>query len=247
MQQAFIRRLLFFMNNTNNLGQVLRRHRHDFAPVLDADLNADCVCTLDFTLANLALQNTDLQNTTVFSAAVKQMLLERNATIGVGGYLEDRFIYRRSQHFDTQAKSRNLHLGVDVWIDEDTAVFTPLDARVHSFQDNNNFGDYGPTIILEHELEGITFYTLYGHLSRASLDGLEVGKAFAKGEKIAEVGPYPENGNWPPHLHFQIICSMEGRYGDYPGVATTEERLGYEALCPDPNLILQCRHLPLDL
>ncbi|OKL40174.1 peptidoglycan DD-metalloendopeptidase family protein [Pontibacter flavimaris] len=232
------------MNNTQNLSALLRRQRHAFAPVLDADLNADGVCTLDFSEKNLLLQNTDLQDTDSFNKAVEQMLQEHKATAGVGGYLEDRFIYRRSRHFDVAAQSRNLHLGVDVWLSAGTAVFTPLDATVHSFQDNDNFGDYGPTIILQHELEGVTFYTLYGHLNRTSLQGLQQGQHFARGEKIAEIGPYPENGHWPPHLHFQIIAEMGDKYGDFPGVATTAERAKYAQLCPDPNLILQCRHLP---
>ncbi|WP_276496557.1 peptidoglycan DD-metalloendopeptidase family protein [Pontibacter litorisediminis] len=231
------------MENTTNLSDLLSRHRHAFAPVLDADLNADCVCTLDFSEKNQLLQKTNLLDTDAFNMAVEQMLLERQATAGVGGYLEDRFIYRRSRHFDVEAQSRNLHLGVDVWLKAGTAVFTPLDATVHSFRDNDNFGDYGPTIILQHELEGVTFYTLYGHLSRSSLQGLQQGQRFAKGEKIAEVGPYPENGHWPPHLHFQIIADMGGRHGDFPGVTTTAERHKYEQLCPNPNLILQCRHL----
>jgi peptidoglycan LD-endopeptidase LytH len=232
------------MNNPQDLSALLRRQRHAFAPVLDADLNADCVCALDFSEKNLLLQNTDLQDTDSFNKAVAQMLQERKATTGVGGYLEDRFIYRRSRHFDVAAQSRNLHLGVDVWLPAGTAVFTPLDATVHSFKDNDNFGDYGPTIILQHELEGVTFYTLYGHLNRASLQGLQQGQRFAKGAKIAEVGPYPENGHWPPHLHFQIIADMGDKYGDFPGVATSAERTTYAQLCPDPNLILQCRHLP---
>ncbi|AKD05279.1 peptidoglycan DD-metalloendopeptidase family protein [Pontibacter korlensis] len=232
------------MENTLDLSSLLSRHRHTFAPVLDTDLNADCVCTLDFTASCVQLQDVDLQDTDAFNQAVLQMMQEQRATVGVGGYLEDRFIYRRSRHFDVATESRNLHLGVDVWLPAGTAVFTPLDAIVHSFQDNDNFGDYGPTIILQHELEGVTFYTLYGHLSRTSLKGLHDGKRFAKGEKIAEVGPYPENGHWPPHLHFQIIADMSGKYGDFPGVATTSERAKYEQLCPDPNLILQCRHLP---
>jgi murein DD-endopeptidase MepM/ murein hydrolase activator NlpD len=233
------------METSKNLREILSRHRHDFAPILDADLNGNSVCVLDFTSANALLQQTDLQNTAAFDAAVEQMLQAKGATVGVGGYMEDRFIYRRSQHFAVVSESRNLHLGVDVWLEAGTAVYAPLDGVVHSFQDNDNFGDYGPTIILQHELEGVIFYTLYGHLTRASLEGLQEGQNFAKGGKIAEVGPFPENGHWPPHLHFQIISSMEGRKGDFPGVATTAEKAKYQALCPNPNLMLQCRHLPL--
>jgi peptidoglycan LD-endopeptidase LytH len=231
------------MNQLEDLSQILRKHSHAFAQVLNVDLSTDKVTTLDFSAHNTLLKQTDLLDTAAFNKAVQQMLQEKKAIIGVGGYLEDRFIYRRSKHFDVQAESRNLHLGIDVWIEAGTPVFTPLDATVHSFQDNDNFGDYGPTIILEHELDGTTFYTLYGHLSRTSLTGLSIGKRFEKGEKIAEVGPYPENGNWPPHLHFQVMESMEGKKGDFPGVATTSEKAKYEKLCPNPNIILKCQHL----
>jgi len=233
------------MDKSKQLSTILRRHPYTFAPVFEADLNTAAVCLLDFTAANQLLQHTDLRNTAAFNEAVQHMLHQQGARIGVGGYLENRFIYQRSAHFDVQAQSRNLHLGVDVWLEAGTPVFTPLDATVHSFQDNANFGDYGPTIILQHELEGVTFYTLYGHLTRTSLAGLHVGKRFNKGDKIAEVGPYPENGDWPPHLHFQVISDMAGRTGDLPGVATLAKKGKYSALCPNPNLILQCRHLPL--
>lgn len=233
------------MQQPHHLSALLGRHSHAFAPVLATDLNAGNVCTLDFTAANTLLQQTDLQDTAAFNAAVQQMLQANGATVGVGGYLEVRFIYRRSQHFAAASESRNLHLGIDVWLEAGTAVFAPLESVVHSFADNDNFGDYGPTIILQHQLEDITFYTLYGHLTRASLQGLQEGQKFAKGARIAEVGPYPENGHWPPHLHFQVMASMEGRRGDFPGVATTAEKAIYQTLCPNPNLILQCRHLPI--
>ncbi len=157
--------------------------------------------------------------------------------------MEERFIYRRSSHFAVAEESRSLHLGTDIWLAAGVSVFTPLDATVHSFRDNCNFGDYGPTIILQHTLEGISFYTLYGHLSRSCLQGLSVGMQFNKGDEIATVGPFPENGNWPPHLHFQVIASMDGYSGDFPGVAASADRGYYESLCPNPNLILQCRHL----
>ena len=233
------------MKTTTELSELLRRHTTAFAPVIDADLQSNVVCRLDFTAANTLLQQTDLVDTATFNEAVNQMLAEQNAIAGVGGYFEDRSIYRRSSHFDAAAESRNLHLGIDIWMEAETPVYTPLDAIVHSFRDNNNFGDYGPTIILEHELEGVTFYTLYGHLSRKSLEGLEVGKTIKKGDRIAWLGNYPENGDWPPHLHFQVMATMEGRCGDFPGVAAASDRAHFEQICPNPNIILQCPLLPM--
>jgi hypothetical protein len=47
-----------------------------------------------------------------------------------------------------------------------------------------------------------------------------------------------ENGNWPPHLHFQLIIDMQGMKGDYPGVCKFSERERYLANCPDADLLL---------
>ena len=100
-----------------------------------------------------------------------------------------------------------------------TPVLAPLPARIHSLADNANFGDYGPTVVLEHNLEGVVFYTLYGHLARREWAQLRPGQPLAQGEMFATVGPWPENGDWPPHLHFQLITDMQGRSGDFPGVS----------------------------
>jgi peptidoglycan LD-endopeptidase LytH len=46
------------------------------------------------------------------------------------------------------------------------------------------------------------------------------------------------NGDWPPHLHFQLITDMMGNTGDFPGVCLPEEKQAYKVLCPDPIGIL---------
>ncbi|QDA61403.1 peptidoglycan DD-metalloendopeptidase family protein [Hymenobacter jejuensis] len=228
-----------------SLSALLRRHSAEFGPVLPVDLNSPQVARLDFTAANPLLDHADLRDTAAFEELVQQLLDAQEAQIGVGGYLENRVIYRRSPGVfgDPSSPSRSLHLGVDVWLRAGTPVLAPLDAVVHSVADNNNFGDYGPTVILEHSLEGTTFYTLYGHLGRREVALLRPDMIVEKGTTFAEVGPHPENGDWPPHLHFQIIADMQGRQGDFPGVALPEEKKTWAALCPDPNLILQCQHL----
>jgi murein DD-endopeptidase MepM/ murein hydrolase activator NlpD len=226
-----------------NLSILLKKHQTEIGPVVGLDLNSPQVAKLDFSAANPLLTLENLKDTQAFNEVVNKMLRERNAETGIGGYLELRVIYRRSGLFEELSEARSLHLGIDIWGPAGIAVFAPLPAIVHSFQDNATFGDYGPTIILQHELEGTTFYTIYGHLNRASLENLSVGKAIEKGEKIAEFGPYPENGDWPPHLHFQITTDMLGIKGDFPGVCKPSEKEKFTAICPDPNLILKCRHL----
>lgn len=223
-----------------DLAVLLARHRAAFAAVLPTyPRGLTHVATLDFTAANpLLAQPERLRDTFVFEAVVAEMLARQQAAIGVGGYLENRVIYRRSAHFDDAAEARSLHLGVDVWVPAGTPVAAPLAAVIHSLADNNNFGDYGPTIILQHELAGTKFFSLYGHLTRTDLVGLRAGQELAAGQIFAHVGPHPENGDWPPHLHFQLITDMQGRWGDFPGVAAPSERDYWAALCPDPMLFI---------
>jgi len=52
------------------------------------------------------------------------------------------------------------------------------------------------------------------------------------------LGNESENGNWPPHLHFQIINDIEGKFGDYPGVCSFKEIDKYSANCINPKYIL---------
>jgi len=139
----------------------------------------------------------------------------------------------------TETEPRRLHLGVDIWGPTGTKVMAPLNGIVHSFAFNNNDSDYGATIILTHHLDGVGFHTLYGHLSLNSLKNLHEGQLVSKGDVIGEFGMRFENGNWPPHLHFQLIADMQGWRGDYPGVCRFSERMQWLANCPDPNIILQ--------
>jgi murein DD-endopeptidase MepM/ murein hydrolase activator NlpD len=113
-----------------------------------------------------------------------------------------------------------------------------MDGKVYSFQNNHGFGDYGPTIILEHQLKDETLYSLYGHLKLTDLDHLEVGKTISKGEKFCHLGPFPENGDWPPHVHFQLMWDLLGNLGDFPGVCSHREIEKFKNICPDPNLMV---------
>lgn len=165
--------------------------------------------------------------------------VKHGAPIRFGGYGEDRSVYTQALFAPEGEEPRTIHLGVDVFAPAGAEVFTPLSGRVHSSRINDNPGDYGPTIILEHTpVTGLTFHTLYGHLDRDSLKGLKPGTAFMAGEKIAELGTKRENGGWPPHLHFQILLAIGSAKGDYPGVCKRSERDHWLSICPDPTALL---------
>jgi hypothetical protein len=53
------------------------------------------------------------------------------------------------------------------------------------------------------------------------------------------LGLPPINGDYAPHLHFQIIIDMENKKGDYPGVCSSKTLAFYLQNCPDPNLLLK--------
>ncbi|WP_431293106.1 peptidoglycan DD-metalloendopeptidase family protein [Pedobacter sp. P26] len=219
--------------------QVIQSNAALIRKVVDFDVKQDRLLPLDFTAANTELTDEILDDTDLFSDWVDEKLAKNNARYGIGGYNEHRTIYSRSAHFDTEEEPRRLHLGVDIWGPAGTPIYNFYDATVQSFAYNDNLGDYGATIILTYDIDGLNFNVLYGHLSLASLNGLEEGKFIPAGTKIAELGVKEENGSWPPHLHFQLIKDMGGLKGDYPGVCKFSEREKYLANCPDPDLILK--------
>jgi murein DD-endopeptidase MepM/ murein hydrolase activator NlpD len=221
----------------------LKKHPEMLGKVVDYNPVTDRLYPFDFTAANTELSVDDVADTDKFSDWVHQKLAEENYKYGVGGYMEHRTLYTRSTLFDTVNEPRRLHLGVDIWAAAGTPVYAPIEGHIHSFQDNNNFGDYGPTIILEHNLNGLTLYSLYGHLNRECLQGLCEGEPVGKNQQIACFGNPGENGHWPPHLHFQLMFDMQGCKGDFPGVGQYSKKDTLMANIPDPNLILQFKEL----
>ncbi|RYE14340.1 MAG: peptidase M23 [Sphingobacteriales bacterium] len=206
--------------------------------VVDFDAAADRLLSIDLTENNTELSAV-LTDANSFSAWVDQQMAEGGYRYGAGGYMENRTIYNSRNLFTADEAPRSLHLGVDIWAPAGTAVYAPLDGIVHSFNDNDNYGDYGPTIILQHDLDGLQLFSLYGHLSRKNLDELFVGQAISINQKIGDFGSLDENGHWPPHLHFQLMLDMEGKHGDYPGVCSPFQKQQYLKNIPDPNLLLQ--------
>lgn len=209
-----------------------------FHPVVPFEPATDRLFVLDLTARNKTVTHELVSDLTLFSNYIDQCLYDSGARYAIGGYNEHRTVYSRSKVFDDMEEPRRLHLGTDIWGPAGTPVFAPMDGVVHSFGFHETYGDYGAVIILQHEWEGGLLHTLYGHLSYHDLETLYEGKVMNAGEVFAHFGEPPENGHWPPHLHFQLIKNMEGKKGDYPGVCKLSERGKYLLNCPDPSVIL---------
>ncbi|GAB4281959.1 MAG: aminotransferase class III-fold pyridoxal phosphate-dependent enzyme [Candidatus Promineifilaceae bacterium] len=159
--------------------------------------------------------------------------------VGIGQYDEPRLLYNAPFFVTPSGERRTVHMGLDLFVPPGTAVYAPLPGTVHAIAHNPQPQDYGTVIILRHETEEKRpFFTLYGHLSKASGEALQVGQTIAAGELFAYVGMAAENGGWPPHLHLQILTDTLGLGCDFPGVVPASQRAVWRALCPDPNLLV---------
>lgn len=232
----------------NRLENILLKNQANFRSVVDFDPATEKIVHINLSKTNTELTEEIYSNTKSFSSYIDAMRKEQGAKFLIGGYAELRDMYKRSLLFDEEKRygiekpvteePRRLHIGTDIWGDAGTKIFVPVGGTVHSFAFNNNFGDYGATIILQHQLETVLFYTLYGHLSLADIAHLKEGKFISRGELLAHFGEPQDNGNWPPHLHFQIINDIRLHKGDYPGVCAEKESEKYLTNCPDPDLML---------
>ena len=119
-----------------------------------------------------------------------------------GGWMEDRSFLWRDWYLDKEQLF--IHLAVDLNVPTGTEVATDFDAEVARI--DNDFpldGGWGTYIILKHLSKSV--YVLYAHLDENIL--CKVGDKLNKGTIFAKVGHAPQNGNWFPHTHVQIISA----------------------------------------
>ena len=176
----------------------------------------------------------------LFQHKIKRLQSQLPDKMLAGGYLEPRSAYTTSaydKNGNNGKESRTIHLGIDFWIPAGTPVHALFEGRVVTAVNDEGDKEYGGLIILRHLADQFEFFTLHGHLSLSSLESIKAGQRLKKGERIGFIGNYPENGNWVPHLHFQIMLSTLGYMDDFPGVAYPKETEVWQSICPDPNLL----------
>lgn len=151
----------------------------------------------------------------------------------IGRYNEKRPNMYNAELFDGK---RDIHMGLDFWVPPGTPVHAFAGGTVLFLRDNDNPGDYGPTIVTQHSVGDVILYALFGHLNCASLDHVRTGMLLHRGDVFAEVGNESENGGWIPHLHFQLSWIRPDQ-PDMPGVVSGEEHSDALKRYPDPQLV----------
>jgi murein DD-endopeptidase MepM/ murein hydrolase activator NlpD len=157
---------------------------------------------------------------------------------GIGRYNEKRVgMYTTELFTKNPEKLRDIHMGIDLAAPSGTPVHAFADGKVFCASINEAPGDYGGTVITEHQICGKTIWALHGHLSHASVHALQNGQAVQKGQVIAHLGDPVENGGWNPHLHLQISVEMPA-HCDMPGAVNEADRDAALLRFPDPRIIL---------
>ena len=132
---------------------------------------------------------------------------------------------------------RDLHVGIDIGAPVGEPIHSFARGVVFSLGVNDEDGSYGPTIIIQYEVDSKPIWALYGHLSMESLEMVHEGMTVEEGQVIATVGDKSVNGGWEPHLHFQLSWERpEGN--DMPGVVAREDREWALEKYPDPRIVL---------
>ncbi|MEO8027439.1 MAG: phosphotransferase, partial [Bryobacteraceae bacterium] len=217
--------------------------QQDFASVIEGvDLRADAIAHLDLSVGSHLVSGDPRQNAPEpLFARLFAEVRAAGAVLGAGGYDEARALYAAPEFLERAPldETRSIHLGVDLTAAAGTGICAVADGVVHGFEDANRFLDYGPVVVIRHDTLTEPYFTLYGHLSRQSLDGLRIGQPILKGESFAAIGNADENGGWWPHLHFQIITDMLDVACNFNGCALPRQREVWKSICPDPNLVLR--------
>lgn len=228
--------------NAQLVADALMRFRSGNPPVPQKIIDSDAkAVVLDLSHESALLKDRPADSGVEWlTERINQVMARSGTQFAYGRYAEPRALYD-NENFSGDgpglAERRTVHMGIDLFCAAGTVIRTPLDGVVHLVANNVRELDYGPVLVIRHDAQdGQCFYALYGHLLLTSIASTKAGQRVAAGEPVAAVGQPPENGNWPPHLHFQLILDLLDLGADFPGVCRASEQDRWLALSPSPAL-----------
>lgn len=122
-----------------------------------------------------------------------------------GGYMEDRSNLWRGHYM---MPDKPIHVGVDFNVGSLTTVCLPHRGKLlHSWYDEDFMGGWGGKMLFRIN----TKFVIFAHLEPALMiqnhgpDPINVDV----GEPIGVIGRSTHNGGWYPHLHIQVVSSLD--------------------------------------
>lgn len=208
------------------------------------------IYNLDLSVSSKWLGNEkDFNDLDLFNFKLGKLQKKHPNTILAGGYLEPRPLYTSPIYEkigNEGRESRTVHLGIDFWLPVNTPVHSVLKGEIVTSTYHNEDKSYGGVVILKHKENDVIFYSLYGHLTKESVLKNKIGSVLKIGDHIGGLGHEMENGNWAPHLHFQVMLSLLDYKLDFPGVAFFSQFNVWKSICPNPMLLFDSEQLPLN-
>ncbi|KOF17212.1 4-aminobutyrate aminotransferase [Ensifer adhaerens] len=218
----------------------LEQNAHHFSAIVKPAVAKPQVAVFDFSVSSSEAAQWAVLDARGAEARIAARIREQNADFGIGLYGEDRAIYQgEAYETTTPGERRSIHLGVDIFAPVLEPVHAPFAGKVAFLHDDAVAFGFGPTVLLEHATDdGDVFWTLYGHLSCDSMARLTIGQHVGTGERFATLGAAEENGNWAPHLHFQLVTDHLGLEGRMFGVGVRDQWQVWREVSPDPSVVL---------
>ena len=174
---------------SRKISRWLEANGESAASVLEADLRSVPSVVFDLSVGSTLLGANP--NAGELKAIGEKMFAEMNrvgAAAGIGRYDEARPVYNAPQFgasSNPTDERRTIHLGMDLFVPPGTPLRAPLSGVVQALANNTATLDYGPVVILRHATEDDEeFFTLYGHLTRETLDRLKSASAWPKAKRL---------------------------------------------------------------
>ncbi|NQZ77972.1 MAG: peptidoglycan DD-metalloendopeptidase family protein [Ekhidna sp.] len=159
----------------------------------------------DFSSNNPKTLEYDAEDFSQFNQLVFDELNNSSCQWGIGKYLEERKSLLRG-YPNIIEEGRFYHLGLDIIVPYNTPMFAPLEGEVYLTGKEKQIGNYGGFIMLKHNVSGVVFYSLYGHVQTPHL--FSVGEQIKAGQEFARIGKESDSGGWFCHTHLQILTQQ---------------------------------------
>lgn len=174
---------------------------HPIYPLFDDYIKGDPL-VFDFSSDNPETLTYDPTDFNGFNKKIFDKLNDSPHSWGIGKYLEERKSLLR--HYPNIInEKRYYHLGLDIIVPYNTPMYSPLEGIVYRIGKETAIGNYGGYLMLKHDINGVVFYSFYGHLKTPHV--VKIGDTITSGQLIAHIGEESDSGGWFCHTHLQII------------------------------------------